>query len=214
MSWFYDFYNWFVKVTGYIVQKILVRNKIYYENRGVQGRRIKGSAIIISNHMSVYDVAIMMFVFPTRTLRCLMAEMMFSKNFFLTVFLKLLGGIKVDRNSHDYSFVSKCCKILRKGGIIEIYPEARIPKEGEERPLKFKSSAVYIALESGAPIIPVYTQGKYFCKEHNGVIIGTPIDARELYDSSVSHSKNLEGISEILRQKVIELGEELERQSS
>ena len=213
MAWLYCLYNWFVKITGYPVQKIAVRNKIYYENRSLQGRRIKGGAIVISNHVSVFDVAIVMFVFPTRTMRCLMAELLYKKNIFFTVFLKLLGGIKVDRNAHDYSFVNKCSKILRKGGVIEIYPEARIPNEGEARPLPFKSSAAYIALESGAPIIPIYNSGNYFKKGGNRVIIGTPIDVRELYDSSLSHADNLKNISEILRQRVIELGNELERQT-
>ncbi len=206
-------YNWFVKVTGYPVQLFMFKNKIYYEDKSVQGRRIKGSAIIVSNHITIMDFAVMMFVFCSRTLRCLIAELMFSQNIFLTLLLKFLGGIKVNRDSHDFSFVSKCCKILNKGGIIEIYPEARLPKEGEETPLPFKSSAAYIALESGAPVIPVYNSGHYFKKGRNKVIIGTPIDVREYYDNSLSHTENLENISEIMRQRVIELKNELERQT-
>ena len=206
-------YNWFVKITGYPVQLFMFKNKVYYENKNVQSRRIKGSAIIVSNHITIMDFAVMMFVFYSRTLRCLIAELMFSQNIFLTLLLKFLGGIKVNRDSHDFSFVSKCCKILNKGGIIEIYPEARLPKEGEEPPLPFKSSAAYIALESGAPVIPVYNSGHYFKKGRNKVIIGTPIDVREYYDNSLSHTENLENISEIMRQRVIELKNELERQT-
>ncbi len=211
MNFIYALSNAFVKVTGWI-GTLFIRNKIYYADKTLQGRRIKGSAIIVSNHNTIYDFAIMLFVFPTRTLRCLMAELLFKKNIFLTVFLKLMGGIKVDRNAHNYSFVANCCKILRKGGVIEIYPESRIPQKGEEKPLPFKSSAAHIALESGAPIIPVYNSGNYFKKGGNAVIIGTPIDARELYDSSLGHTQNLENISEILRERVIELREELDRQ--
>ena len=159
------------------------------------------------------DFAVMMFVFYPRTLRCLIAELMFRHNIFLTLLLKFLGGIEVNRNSHDYSFVNKCCKILKKGGVIEIYPEARLPKEGEETPLPFKSSAAYIALESGAPVIPVYNTGRYF-KGGNNVIIGTPMDVRDYYDSSLSHAENLANISEIMRQRVIELKNELEKQTT
>ena len=180
-----------------------------------QSRKIKGEAIIISNHTSVFDFAIVMFLFPTRTIRCLMAELLFDMNIFLTVFLKLMGGLRVDRNAHDYSFVSKCCKLLKKGCVIEIYPEARIPTPDEERPLKFKTSAVYIALESGAPIIPIYNTGRYFKKTgRNDVMIGTPIDVREYYDGKLSHTQNLENISEILRQRVICLGDELKKRTS
>ena len=206
-------YNWFVKITGYFVQLFLFRNKIYYEDKSVQSRRIKGNAIIISNHVTIMDFAVMMFVFYSRTLRCLIAELMFDRNIFLTLLLKFLGGIKVNRDSHDYSFVNKCCKILKKGGVIEIYPEARLPKEGEETPLPFKSSAAYIALESGAPVIPVYNSGNYFKGGRNKLIIGTPMDVRDYYDSSLSHSENLANISEIMRQRVIELKNELEIQT-
>ena len=206
-------YNWFVKITGYPVQRFLFKNKVYYEDKSVQSRRIKGNAIIISNHVTVMDFAVMMFVFYTRTLRCLIAELMFEHNIFLTLLLRFLGGIKVNRDSHDYSFVNKCCKILKKGGIIEIYPEARLPKEGEETPLPFKSSAAYIALESGAPVIPVYNSGNYFKRGRNNVIIGKPMDVSDYYDSSLSHSENLANISEIMRNRVIELKNELERQT-
>ena len=44
------FFNGFVKVTGWLVQKIIFRTKIYYEDKSVQSRRIKGKAIISSNH--------------------------------------------------------------------------------------------------------------------------------------------------------------------
>ena len=205
--------SWIIKIVNYIPQLIVFRTRVYYENKSVQRRRIKGSAIVVSNHITIMDFAVMMFVFYSRTLRCLMAELMFKQNFVLTFLLKILGGIKVDRDSHDYSFVSKCCKILDKGGVIEIYPEARIPQPGEETPLPFKSSAAYIALESGAPIIPVYNEGKYFKLRSNRVIIGTPIDVRELYDNSLGHTENLENISKILRQRVIELKNELEKQT-
>ena len=205
--------SWIIKIVNYIPQLIVFRTRVYYENKSVQRRRIKGSAIVVSNHITIMDFAVMMFVFYSRTLRCLMAELMFKQNFVLTFLLKILGGIKVDRDSHDYSFVSKCCKILDKGGVIEIYPEARIPQPGEETPLPFKSSAAYIALESGAPIIPVYNEGKYFKLHRNKVIIGTPIDVRELYDNSLGHTENLENISKILRQRVIELKNELEKQT-
>ena len=206
-------YNWFVKITGYFPQLFMFRNKIYYQDKAIQSRRIKGSAIVVSNHVTIMDFAVMMFVFYSRTLRCLIAELMFNQNIFLTILLKFLGGIKVNRDSHDFSFINKCCKILDKGGIIEIYPESRLPKEGEETPLPFKSSAAYIALESGAPVIPVYNTGKYFTGHRNRVIIGTPIDVREYYDNSLSHTENLENISEILRQRVIELKDELGRQT-
>ena len=205
------FFSWFVKITAWIPQLIVFRTKIFYEDKKKQNRLIKGKAIIASNHLSVYDMAVMMFVFPFRTLRCLVAEIMFQKNFLFTFFLKSLGSIKVERSTFDFSFVDKCCKVLDKGGVIEIYPESRLPKSDEERPLPFKPSAVYIALISDTPIIPVYTNGKYFTKERTRIVIGAPINVRELYINELSEQENIANITEQLRNKIIDLKNEFDK---
>lgn len=207
--------SWFIKITGWILNVIAFRKKIYYEDKSIQGRHIKGNAIVISNHTSVFDFALMLYLFPTRTLRCQVAELMYEKNFFLTFTLKILGSIRVDRYSHDFSFMEKSKRVLSRGGVLTVFPESRIPDDvdASERPIKFKPSFVSIALESGAPIIPTYTNGRYFTRERARVIIGTPIDVREMYDSSLSESENLEIITEKLREKVVSLKNELEKRT-
>ena len=145
-----------------------------------------------------------MFVFFSRTLRAQMAEVLFQKQP-LGLFLKLMGGVRVDRNTFDFGFVSKSQSILEKGGVVEIFPESRLPLKGEERPLPFKPSAAYLGLLSGAPMIPVYTNGKYFSRERARVVIGTPVYARELADERLSEKENLERISQLLREKIIGL---------
>lgn len=205
--------HWFIKITGWLPQFLLFRTKVYYEDKKVQGRRVKGKAIVMSNHHTVMDFAVLMFVFWQRTLRCLMAEVLYTKNIFMTFLLKILGGIKVDRDAHDFSFLTKAEKILGKGGVVEIYPEARIARPDEEKPLEFKPSVAYMALQSGAPIIPVYTSGEYFSKTRARVIIGKPVDVREWYDEQLSEKENLDAICKRLREKVIKLRDELHRQT-
>ena len=120
--------NAFVKLTGGLLWVILAKPKIHYEDRSVQGRKIRGKAIVISNHTEVWDYAAMMFLFPGRILRCVVAELMYEKNPFLTFLIKALGSIRVDRNTADFAFLGKCCNVLKKGGVVEFYPEARIQK--------------------------------------------------------------------------------------
>lgn len=173
---------------------------------------IKGQALIVSNHTSVWDFAMILFLFPLRLIRCVVAEIIYTR-FGMKPFLNLLGAIKVDRFGNDYAFIAKSTEILRRGGVVEIYPEGRLPdKEGDIPPLPFKPSAVYIALESNAPIIPVYTNGKYFTKERARVIVGEPIYVSDMYDSALSEKENIENINVFLRKVIIELGYELERQ--
>lgn len=198
-------FNWLVKITGWLPQLLCFKTKVYYEDKKAQSRRIKGPAIIISNHTSVYDYAVMMFIFYSRTLRYQMAEVLFKKKG-LSGFLRALGGIEVNRETHETACIDKSARILKKGGIVGVFPEGRLPKEDETPPIDFKTGAAMLALTAGVNIIPVYTDGNYFGKKRARVIIGKPIDARELYDDGKTERQNLNDITVALRQKIIDLG--------
>ena len=198
------FFNWFVKITGWPAQFLCFRTKILYEDRRVQGRHIKGSAIVLSNHTSIFDYAVYLFVFFTRTLRFLMAEVLFEKPG-LSRLLRCLGGIRVDRNAHDFGFMPKSLEILERGGVVGIFPESRLPLPGEERPLPFKVSAAYLALSSGAKIVPVVTNGSYFCRKRARVLIGKPILASDLLPEDADETESLRIVSERLREHIIAL---------
>ena len=202
------FFNYFVKITGWLPAFLILRMKVSYDNKKVQRRHIKGKAILVSNHTSVYDYACFLYLFFFRTLRYQMAEVLYKKKL-LALFLKCMGGIYVNRDSMDFSFIDKSKKILDKGGVVGVFPESRLPKEGETRPLPFKESAVLLALESDTPIIPIYTKGNYFSWSRTRVIIGTPINVREYYDIKKTKKENIESITNLLRDKVIELGNKL-----
>ena len=206
------FWNAFVKITGWPVQKLLFRTKILYEDPAVQKRRIRGPAILISNHTSIFDYAVFLFVFPGRILRYQMAEVLFRKKP-LGALLRALGGIYVDRNAHNFSFLRKSEQILSEGGVVGVFPESRLPLPEEERPLPFKPSAAYLALESGASVIPLYINGGYMKKNRAVVVIGTPMNARDLTDETLSDRENIERVSEYMRQRVIELGNLLNEQT-
>lgn len=205
---------WFVKVTGWLPYVIKNRPKYYYEDKSVQGRKIRGKAIVMPVHYSIYDFVSMMYTFRGRNLRCLVAEVLYTKNKALTCLLKKLGTIRVDRDERNFSFIDDACGVLDKNGVVEIYPESRLPLEYETSPLPFKPSVTYIALNSGAPIIPVVTSGKCFKGKRQKIMIGTPIDVKTLYDESLSEKENIENITIKLREKIIQLDYELQQRTS
>lgn len=198
------FMNLFVKVTGWLVQLICFRTKVYYEDRDVQDRHIKGPAIIISNHTSVFDYAVYLFVFWSRTLRFQMAELLFRKKW-LGWLLRALGGIYVNRDAHDFGFLTESQQILERGGVVGVFPESRLPQPGEARPLEFKPSAAYLALSADTPVIPVVTNGSYFCRSRARVIIGKPFLASELAPEGPEEKETLRLASEQMRQRIIDL---------
>ena len=197
-------FNVFTKITAWPLQFLCFRTKVYYEDKSVQGRHIKGGAIIISNHTSIFDYAVYLFVFWSRTLRFQMAEVLFKKKG-LSLLLRALGGVFVDRTGFDFGFVAKSQRIIEKGGVVGIFPESRLPLPDEERPLPFKTSAAYIALTTGAPIVPVVTNGSYFTKKRARVLIGKPVYAEGLTKPGASEKENLQAVSDALRKKIIEL---------
>ena len=205
-------FNAFVKITAYPVQLPVFRTKIYCEDKTVQGRTVKGAAILISNHTSVWDYAVYLFVFFFRTLRTQMAEVLFQKKP-LGLFLKMMGGIRVDRYAHDFGFMAKSQAILERGGVVLIFPEGRLPLKNETPPLPFQPGAAYLGLISGVPLIPVCTNGAYFSKKRARVMIGKPVCARDLADDRLSEKENLERISAALRDAVIRLEKQLYEQT-
>ena len=202
------FVNLFAKITGWPVQLLCFRTRILYEDKKIQGRRIEGAAIVISNHTSIFDYAVFLFVFISRTLRYQMAEILFEKKP-LCYLLKLLGGIRIDRDSHDFSFMARSEAILRNDGVVGIFPEGRLAREGEERPLPFQPGAAYLAMATKVPVIPVYTNGSYFCRKRAVVMIGKPMLASDFTDASRSDRENLAAVNTAMRDKIIALGKKV-----
>ena len=202
-------FHWFVKLTGWIFWRLIYKTKVCYQDKSVQGRRIRGKAIVISNHRRIMDYAVMMFVFWNRTLRCAVAEVVYKNNFLMPPLLKFLGCVCVERDRHDFSFLSKLKKVLERGGVAEIYPESRLPKQGEETPIEFKPSYVHLALETDSPIIPVYNSEKKPDCKCEYVVIGVPIYVSELYNSKLSEKENIQYINDYVRSKIIELKQEI-----
>ena len=168
---------------------------------------------MINNHKSVFDYPVTMFVFLGRTLRVHMSELVMKKPV-LGVLLRMLGGIYVDRNSHNYGYMAKSEKILEKGGVIGIAPEGRIPLKGEATPLEFKTGAAFLALTTDTPIIPMYTNGAYFDLKHRTrVVIGTPIIPSQVADPKLSDKENIALLTRVMREKIISLGQLLDERT-
>ena len=108
------FFNTFTKITAYPVQKACFNTKILYEDKSVQNRRIKGPAIVVCNHTSVYDYAVLLFVFFSRTVRYQMAEVLFKKKLkTLSTYMKKYGVLMQLMNQKNiYIQVYKTVQLL------------------------------------------------------------------------------------------------------
>lgn len=203
-------FNWFVKVTGLPLQWFCFRTKHHIVNEKNDPRFMKGPVIVISNHRSVWDYAVYLFTFFTRTIRVQAAEVLF-KQAVLRTFLKWMGAIYVNRSLADFGFVEESLKRLKEGWLVLIFPESRLPRPGEERPLPFKESAALIALRSGAPVVPVATNGSYFnLKKRAHVMVGEPFYAADFVKEGLSDRENLKLVSARFKEIIREMQEKVD----
>ena len=198
----------FLYLLGYLmawpVQFIYFKKKIYYEDRKSQGRRIKGGAIIVSNHRSFKDYMMYMYVFYFRKMYCLMSELIYKKGRLLAFLVTCLGGIKVDRFSFDMSFIGKSVDLLeRKKKAIVVFPEAKINKE--KRLQRFTTSYLLMALRANVPIIPVYTLGKYGLFRRSRMAIGKKIYLSDYCNNPNPTKEELEYLNNIVKNKILDL---------
>ena len=148
--WIVRFCLGFVKVTGILPAWIFLKPRIRLA-AGAK-RQLPKSCILVSNHISLMDFVVYLLVFPFRTVRFLIAEVLYHRSKFLAVFLNLIGSIRVDRDAKAFDFVSDALKVLDEGGCVGVFPQGRLPLKGHHFP--FTVSTAFIAMHTDAPIIP------------------------------------------------------------
>ena len=204
-KWLVNLFVAFVKVTGILPAWIFLKPRIKLAEGAL--RRLPKSCILVSNHKSLMDFVLLLISFPGRTLRFLIAEVMFNKGKGFAAFLGLLGGIRVDRDSKDFGFVSDALEVLDNGGIVGVFPQGRLPVKGCHFP--FTVSTAFIATHTDAPIIPVYTDGNYGLFKRAGLVIGAPVYLNDLKEEGLSDQEQLARLTAKLEQTVFSLKEEL-----
>lgn len=204
-KWYINFYLFMVKITGWLPALVLFKPRI----RRLGKRCLPKPCIVVSNHTSLFDFALYLLIFPLRTIRFLMAEVLFDNRRLLSWFLYSSGGIRVDRTAKDFSFVSDAVEVIDNGGTVGIFPEGRLPING--KPFPFTVSTAYIAAHVDAPIVPVYTQGNYSLFKRANVVIGEPVYLSELCPDDCDEQKRLEIATQKLQELVYSLAQHIDK---
>lgn len=163
----------------------------------------KGPAVIISNHNHFLDFVILFYIFAFRYIRCIVGKTLYESSRFLEVILNGFGCIKVDRFSFDMEFFFKAMDVLKKKGVILIFPEGKFSVDGKVN--EFKSTAALLALQAGVPIIPVYHTANYGAFKRTDVMVGDRIYLKDYIKSKNPSEKELLELTEMLRDKILEL---------
>ena len=207
MKWYHHVGRWIGILSGWPVQLIFFKRKVYYQNKKVQGRRIKGGALIISNHYCPVDFVTNTFLLFPRMLYVVASEHAF-KTPGLKVGMKFFGGIETDRKVYGMSFLHQASALLKKGKLVQIFPEGHNTEDGQIRP--FYPSYLVLALMGGVPIIPVILDGTYDIKKRQHTLIGEPIDLRDHFPNGKYTQADLDRVNALIYQHVLELKQTLD----
>lgn len=120
---------------------------------GKAGIAPAGPLIIVANHVSVVDGFVLVAAFPRR-LVSLSAAYLFDRPV-IGSFLRWFGAIPVEGGSGGAFGVRRALRFLEAGGALMIFPEGGVSPE----PRPFESGWAYLALKSGATVLPVGIRG-------------------------------------------------------
>ena len=152
-----------------------------------------GGFVIAMNHLSHVDpVTAAYLVYDYGRLPRYLAKAGLWKIKWLAVVMNAAGQIPVERESGGQQAFAAAVAAVNDGKAVVVYPEATITRDPDLWPMKGKSGAARIALETGCPVIPVgqwgaqdilppYTKKPHlFPRKKLVQSIGEPVDLADL----------------------------------
>ncbi|WP_433257353.1 lysophospholipid acyltransferase family protein [Streptosporangium sp. CA-135522] len=117
-----------------------------------------GPAILASNHLSVLDSTFLPIVLP-RQVRFVAKAEYFTGNPVTAAWMRATGQISIDRQSPSSAqdMLDAAARVLDDGELFGIYPEGTRSPDG--RLYRGKVGVAWLALATGAPVIPVAMSG-------------------------------------------------------
>lgn len=168
---------------------------------GKKNTRIKGKAIIISNHISMWDPLFIAVVFRRQIFW--MGKIELFKNKLARAFFYAVKAFPVRRGEGDLAAIRHAFKILRADKLFGIFPEGTRIKTADDA-YHFEPGTAMIALKNDAPIVPVYIKGKYKPYRRMKMIVGEPICLAD-YVGNKADQSTVETATRFLENKLKDL---------
>jgi 1-acyl-sn-glycerol-3-phosphate acyltransferase len=138
---------------GRPVSRWLIRRRYDVREHGTGQVPPQGPVIVAANHTGVIDGPLLA-IFGPRPVHALTKEEMFRGR--LGPLLRATGQIELDRFGSDLRAVRTCLHVLGHGGAVGIFPEGN---RGAGDLSRFHRGAAYLALVTGAPLVPLVMFG-------------------------------------------------------
>ncbi len=201
----------------------IVRLLFVVKPKGIEKLPKHGSYILVANHVTNVDalaMAYLVYVQLKRAPHFLAKEGLFRVPV-IGAILRAAGQIPVYRSGHRNDTPLKAAHAyLEAGHTIAIFPEGTLTRSPELWPMRGKSGAIRLALETGVPVYPVGQWGseqilpQYGSKFRPGfwkpvnMIIGDEIDLSSFRKRQLNPDE-LNQATKVVMQTITELVEEL-----
>jgi 1-acyl-sn-glycerol-3-phosphate acyltransferase len=155
-----------------------------------------GGCVVVLNHLSHVDpLTAAHFCYDHGRLPRYLAKSGLFKGRVLGGFLRAAGQIPVERSSRTAAGAYEAAvAAVRAGECVVVYPEGTITRDPDLWPMKGKTGAARIALETGCPVVPIGQWGAQqllapygrkpdlFPRKTIHMVAGDPVDLSDLVD--------------------------------
>ncbi len=181
------------------------------EVKGLDCIPAQGPAVIIGNHISLWDPIYLYCLIRRRSYFMAKAELFDIP--VIGFLLRRINVFPVKRNSLDRQALKKAAQVLEQGHLLVIFPEGSRSKTGELQP--FKQGAALFAHRAGAAVVPVLFENttKTFPRaigQKIRIICGDPLDLTE-FQGRKSDAALLDDMTDRFRQGIVSLQKEASR---
>ena len=195
----YLFYD-FVKVTA-IPGYLWFRPKRIYANPEAK-KKIKGGALVISNHVGFSDPVVIMLAIWYRRHHFICIKDFFEGR--LRLLFKGFHCIPIDKENFGMDSFRIITEHLKNGEVVSMFPEGHVNIDADNGLDQFKSGMVLMSVMSGKPIVPVYIHKREHIYNRTKIAIGEPVDIVALHGARPSMTQ-IEETAAMLRERELEL---------
>ena len=187
------------------VSKIILRPGIRMmmrlDWRGQQHIPAEGATLLAANHLSYMDIfAISLFADSAGRYPVFLAKSSLFTIPVVGTIIGKLGQLPVYRGQIDAALVLKQAEMVASNGACVIfYPEATVTRDPEQWPMVAKTGVARLALETGAPVVPIAHWGaqrilpygkyvpRFLPRKTVQVVAGPPVDLSEFADQPLNN---------------------------
>lgn len=172
---------------------------------GKEHLRVKGKAILVANHRSMADPLLLALISP-RVIH-FMAKKEIFETWIGNLFFRLLFAFPVDRKTADIASLKSAMQLLKEGKVFGIFPEGKRAITHDLDALE--RGAAFLAIRSGAPLIPVYIHPESYRRCRPILMVGRALDVRNIA-AGAKKSELVEVVTDEIAGAISALREEME----